>query len=276
MPATRVKLYAWADPAFFQGAPVDHTWVTDFDIQVHVYPDIRAVVAAKKNCWLCWGGYRSAASWRGGSGPIGTQNGSLPLAVCLVAPNADSGLFPPAQGTIFNYGVDGVCHQLANQVLYATGTGSSAPLTVAGARGYVASAFIYGTYGLQKAAWAAKIASCTAKGKPTVTSAGSPPKGPPMPTPPPDDFEVHARTVLSGDPDLLSRLLALRGEVRSLAAHPMQAAAPPSAEFLNMRNQYMLEEAAKVLGPAKFEEVFGFPAGQTINLVDPTVKSGSP
>ena len=63
------------------------------------------------------------------------------------------------RGTVFSYGVDGVCHQLANQVLYATGSGG-APLTMARARGYMASTFIYGTYGLQHAAWANKLASC--------------------------------------------------------------------------------------------------------------------
>ena len=37
--------------------------------------------------------------------------------------------FFPARGTIFTYGVDGVCHQLANQAHYATSTAAcSKPL----------------------------------------------------------------------------------------------------------------------------------------------------
>jgi hypothetical protein len=30
-------LYAWATPAFYSEAPVDHTWVTDYDNQVDDY-----------------------------------------------------------------------------------------------------------------------------------------------------------------------------------------------------------------------------------------------
>ena len=64
------------------------------------------------------------------------------LAKCLVAPNANSQTVAAARGTIFTYGIDGVCHQLANQVLYATGIGAVAPLTVRNARGYIASTFL--------------------------------------------------------------------------------------------------------------------------------------
>jgi hypothetical protein len=34
----------------------------------------------------------------------------------------------------------------------------------------------------------------------------------------------------------------------------------------------MLDEAARILGPQKFEEIFGFPPGAKIDLVDPTIK----
>ncbi len=91
--------------------------------------------------------------------------------------------------------------------------------------------------------------------------------------PPPDDFEAHARDVLSDDPELLSRLLSLRGEVQSLAAHRIPSLAPPPPEMLNSRNQHLLDEAARLLGPEKFEKVFGFPPGERINLVDPSLFS---
>jgi hypothetical protein len=52
-------------------------------------------------------------------------------------------------GTTFTYGVDGVCHQLANQALYATSIGGAAPLTVARASGYWVSTAIYGSHGLR-------------------------------------------------------------------------------------------------------------------------------
>jgi hypothetical protein len=47
--------------------------------------------------------------------------------------------------------MDGVCHQLSNQILFATKTDSKAPLTVKDARGYWYSNFRYGTYGAAKA-----------------------------------------------------------------------------------------------------------------------------
>lgn len=270
--ATTTTLYAWATPAFVNGSPVDHTWVTTYDNTKFNYPAIGDVIAAKKFYWFCWGSYHPAGGTPGNpTGALGYQRGSLALASCLVTPNADSRTVPGARGTIFTYGVDGVCHQLANQVLYATG-GPGAPLTVRRARGYVASAFLYGTYGLQHAAWAAKIASCTS----TVKTAGGPRPmtimGAGMPKPDlPDDFEIHARDVLADQPELLSKLLSLRGQVHTFAATPIPGISPPPAEMLNSRNQHLLDEAARLLGPKKFQEVFGFPAGEKINLVDPSL-----
>jgi hypothetical protein len=34
----------------------------------------------------------------------------------------------------------------------------------------------------------------------------------------------------------------------------------------------MLDQAAKLLGPQRFEEIFGFPPDQKIDLVDPSIK----
>src|SRR5437879_4160032 len=126
-----VLLYAWTVPAFTSGSPVDHTWVTTYDNRVNVYPNDAAVIAAQQFYWYCWGAFHP----NGGTpsipdGFIGSQTGDLALAQCLVQVNADSRTVPAARGTIFIYGVDGVCHQLANQVLYATGTSTVPQLTV--------------------------------------------------------------------------------------------------------------------------------------------------
>lgn len=281
MAAASTTLYAWAVPAFVNGSPVDHTWVTNFDNQKNSYPKIADVIATKKFYWFCWGSYHPAGKIPGNpTGALGSQRGSLAFASCLVTPNADSRTVPGARGTIFTYGVDGVCHQLANQVLYATGLGKVAPLTVSGARGYAASTFIYGTYGLQHAAWAAKIASCGASSKalsvsgtwtgPRPVGGGQSPSGG-APMQEPDDFTKHASKVLADEPELLSRLLSLRSEVQMFAAQRMPASLPPPPEYLNSRNQHLLEEAALLLGPEKFEKVFGFKPGEKINLVDPTL-----
>lgn len=279
--AASTLFYAWAVPAFFNGAPVDHTWVTTFDNRVTPYPNDTAVAAAHQNYWYCWGSFHPT----GGTpaipdGFLGSQNGSLALAQCLVQVNADSRTVSAARGTIFTYGVDGVCHQLANQVLYATGSGGSAQLTVQRARGYGVSTFIYGTYGLQHAAWAAKIAAC---GNVALTGAGGPagvttmagdaggagPAGP-------DEFEVRAREVLGADNPRLHDLLRLRTDVHRFVAQGWPGSGQPSAEALNSRNQHMIDEAARLLTPDQFQSLFGIAPGEKINLVDETINEQAP
>lgn len=269
---TGTTLFAWAVPAFTANAPVDHTWVTTYDNRVTPYPSIEEVAAAGEFYWYCWGSFHaSGGTPNNPTGFLGQQSGNPVLARCLVDPNADSRTVPAARGTIFTYGVDGVCHQLANQVLYATGAGSAAPLTVSEARGYMASVFIYKKYGLQEEAWLNQIAKC----------GGQLPSGPPMaataPGTPmsgsPDDFEAHAREVLKhDDPKLLSDLLSLRADVQRFSAQRWPGVTAPDAETLNARNQHMLDQAAKLLGPQRFEAIFGFAPDQKINLVDPSIK----
>ena len=270
--ASQSPLFAWAVPAFTTGSPVDHTWVTTYDNRITPYPTVQAVIQAGAFYWYCWGSFHP----RGGTpinpdGFLGQQAGDLALAQCLVAPNADSQTVPAARGTIFTYGVDGVCHQLANQVLYATGIGGVAPLTVHRARGYMASTFIYGTYGLQHAAWANKIAACSGRGPQIAMATG----GAAMPGQP-DDFETRARQVLEGeDPKLLSDLLALRADTHRFAAQRWPGATPPSAETLNARNQHLLTQAAQLLGPSHFKKIFGFSPDEQVQLVDPTIKQSN-
>lgn len=271
--AAGTKLYAWAIPAFMEGAPVDHTWVTNFDNHKFNYPAIAAVIAAKLSCWYCWGSYHpTGGAPENPTGALGSQNGNLAFAACLVAPNADSQTVPTARGTIFRYGVDGVCHQLANQVLYSTGTGGVAPLTVRKARGYAASSFIYGTYGLEHAAWIAKIASCGAASKTAPATVHWTTGGNGMQKKAdPDEFTAHASNILADEPQLLSQLLSLRAEVQSFVAHHIPGSVPPPAEMLNSRNQHLMDEAARLLGSEKFEKVFGFKPEEGIHLVDPSL-----
>jgi hypothetical protein len=265
--ATIARLFAWAVPAYVSESPVDHTWVTTYDNRLNAYSTIQDVITAGQRYWYCWGSFHP----QGGTpinptGYLGDQNGDVDVASCLVKPNADSQVDPAARGTIYTYGLDGVCHQLANQVLYATALGGAAPLTVRNARGYMASTFIYGTYGLQHAAWAAKIATCGASA-PRVATVGAT-------TMPgfPDDFEARAREVLGGeDPKLLSELLALRSDTHQFVMQRWPGYTPPDAATLNARNQHLIEQAAVLLGPERFTAIFGFAPGQKINLIDPTI-----
>lgn len=150
--AAIVKLFAWVVPVW-AGAIVDHTWVTTYDNRQTVYTNDSQVAQAGEFYWYCWGSFcASGGTPDNVTGYLGEQSADLGLAQCLVKANADSRTDPAARGTIFIYGVDGVCHQLANQVLFATSVGGAAPLTVKSARGYIASAFVYGTYGLNSTA----------------------------------------------------------------------------------------------------------------------------
>jgi len=272
-------LWAWAVPAWFSDSPLDHTWVTDFDNRVTSYPAIGDVIAAGKTNWFCWGDYHA----KGGTpeladGYLGSQAGGVGLTTCLVAPNLPSKGNRAAQGTIFSYGVDGVCHQLANQVLWSTKGGASVPLTVRQARGYRISCFLFGTYGRQTVAWRSKVASC---------SGG--PGGPeslamhPADVTPDDEFATRAREVL-GATDAqgkLARLLALRGAAVQtadtlrlrVASETMMA---PSAAELNAHHNDVLREAAEILSADEFRALFGIEPGQRFELVDPDMLERGP
>ena len=274
--APSVSLYAWAIPAWSSDSPVDHTWVTTYDNQVHPYNTIADVVVAGQSFWYCWGSFHP----QGGTpvnptGALGQQAGNLKLAQCLVQPNADSNTSAAARGTIYTYVVDGVCHQLANQVLYATADGSVPPLTVSKARGYPLSSFIYGTYGLQQTAWAAKVAACSGTqllararlGGSVIAASG---EGVAM-----DEFEKRATELLVTEPAKLASLLRLRGEVQRFAAQSWPGTGQPSAEALNARNQHFIDEAAKLLGPEHFRRLFGAEPGAKVTLVDPQIAAAA-
>jgi hypothetical protein len=273
--AGSTMLYAWTVPAYFSESPVDHTWVTTYDNRANAYQTDADVVAAGQFYWYCWGSFHPAGGTPiNPTGFIGSQAGDLALARCLVLANADSGTTPAARGTIFVYGVDGVCHQLANQVLYATGP-LLKPLTVRMARGYMASTFIYGTYGLQHTAWASKIAACSGVRLTPAGSGGAMMAAGAGGSGGPDDFEARASEVLGpGDPKLLD-LLRLRSDVHQFAARAWPGTGQPSAEALNARNQHMLDEAAKLLGPEKFKLIFGFSPGEKIDLVDKEITNAA-
>jgi len=261
-------LYAWVVPAYSSGSPVDHTWVTTYDSRQHPYPDIAAVKKAGEANWYCWGSFHRKGGTPGNAdGFIGSKAGDRGIADCLVLPNADSKTNAAARGTIFTYGIDGVCHQLANQVLYATKANGSPPMTVKAARGYAISTFLYGTYGLQHAAWQSKLLTCAGERPMTMMPSGVEERVEHLP----DDFENHARQVLSDKPELLHKLLALRTEVNTFAAQKVPGFFPPDAALLNARNQHLLDQAAALLGPDEFRNVFGIEAGERIDIVDPTV-----
>ena len=90
----------------------------------------------------------------------------------------------------------------------------------------------------------------------------------------PDDFERRAREVLGQGDQRLLDLLRLRSDVQQFTARAWPGTSQPSAEALNARNQHMLDEAAKLLGPDDFKSIFGIAPGEKIDLVDKEI-SGS-
>lgn len=255
------ELFAWAVPAWFE-ALIDHTWVTTYDNRKTPYPDVSEVADAGQFYWYCWGSFDK----KGGSpgipkGFLGKQSGNLGLAKCLVQANVTCQESAAARGTIFIYGVNGVCHQLANQALYATGTGRKKPLTVSKSRGYWLSLHVYGTYGWDTVSWGNKLASCGAIDATTVVAG---------PTPMTDEFEERARKMFGrDDPKLLANFLALRAEISHSVSQKWPGSTPPSAEALNARNRALFEQAAILLGRERFKRFFGFEPDQKIDLVDP-------
>ena len=271
MPTSKT-LYVWATPAFADGSPVDHTWVTSFDNRAGNYPDIAAVVAAKEDYWYCWGDYHAKGGTPNNpSGFLGSQGGDVDLSVCLVQSNAECASTYAARGTIFTYGVDGVCHQLANQALYSTGA-AGGTLTVAKARGYLVSSAIYGTYGLQQAAWRNKVVACsgaTTSARGRRAKAGTKMRAKPI-APSPDEFEERVAKVLGPDRvSLAAQLLHLRAQFHTTAALQAHATHVPAAEELNERNQRFLDDAAKILPAKDYEKIFGVKPGEKIRLVRP-------
>lgn len=247
--AALVRLYAWAVPGFFSTSPVDHTWVTTYDNRIDRFENVQRVVKAKQCFWFCWGDFHD----RGGTpvsetGFLGELQGNLAQARCLVQPNEGSKDVVAARGTIFRYGRDG-----------------RQPLTVAGARGYMFSSFRYGSYGTNNVAWRKKLDACGPGGRKT----GSERRSKRM-TQKPDDFETRARDVLKGENrELLPKLLALRTQTQRLSSQQWLKSSEPTAGEINARNQEMFDRAADLLGPENFRKIFGAPAHEEVNLVDP-------
>jgi hypothetical protein len=274
-------LYSWSVPAFSNRSPVDHVWVTDYDIRISRYSTIDEVIRHEVNYWYCWGRYHSVdEDPRRQDWLIGNKAFDLTLARCICLENVPSNLDTDAQGTIFTYGYDGVCHQLANQVLWSTAVRGSAPLTVARVRGYRLSEAVYGTYGLNIADWVSKRNGCA----PQVASQSGPPRwriigrGGGMPggqRDPDDEFSRHVRDVLKAKgaseraDKLLTRRKELQNTLRNMREADEQAGGLTNFEALNQQQQIFFDDAAKLLGDKLFEEVFGIPPTQAVNLVDP-------
>lgn len=101
------QLIGYALPAI--KPPFDHTYVVSSD--GHVWPCCGRAVGGRIIC---------------------AGRGELAIACCLAQSDLLAGVI---------YGVTGMCHQIANRILYPAAT------TVANARGYRVSVVVFGEYG---------------------------------------------------------------------------------------------------------------------------------
>lgn len=158
---THTSLKAWGRPLSQFNVPIvknlDHTWVTDFDVEVdpQKQPDPPDDWEPPLRYWYCWGRTHEIASHALGAklGETDTANAISPQNTPAVETGKSQYEPSATSGSIVYYGLDGVCHMVANQVLCATGTPDTEPLRVKQAKGYSVSTFLFTTYGLNTALW---------------------------------------------------------------------------------------------------------------------------
>lgn len=273
-----ITLYAWARPVQagdygftpeMKGIDpkklVDHTWVTSYDNRLQPYQSIGAVIENNAAYWYCWGVFHpKGQSATLPDGFLGQAPASLPHAACLCEPNADSDQ-EAARGTIFTYGLDGVCHQLANQVLWATRLNGNTPQTVRLARGYWLSNAIYGTYGrLHASTWKQKKTQCQSALEAQLDSDDV------------DDFETHLRESLGQNlveetvQDLLLQRTQLMESIANLKSGKL-AKDVLTAEQINKQARDFQSFAASRLSEEQYMRVFGVSPGEILDVVNPAL-----
>ena len=259
-----VTLYAWVNPLSATKL-LDHTWVTSYNNRENEYSDIDAVEAAGVDYWYCWGIFHPTGSTEDyPDGMLFSTQGDEAFSKCLVEPNAKCEDSDAAKGTIFTYGVDGVCHQLANQVLYGAQSNGVAPL-VSDARGYILSSALYGDYGRQHSAWTAQIAACTSESC-EVATAGEDEMS--------DHFMNHVAKVLPGDDEALAQIADFRAQLQTHVTASL-GSDEPSADDLNAANRKALQGLEEQIGAEKFLAIFGHSASEAPDLVDPDMLAAS-
>lgn len=273
------QLTAYVRDAFIDGSPADHTWVEGSD---GAY-------------WYCWGEMKPA------DGTLLTQAANIACAKCLVRPDVRSEDDVAARGTILVYGVHGVCHQLANQVLWSTGVNGSAPRNVKGARYYNVSSALYTAYGIRWQAWRALRRNC--------------PFSTPSNATPADDVELASRSQRRGESDMHGREQSevskridqvededplfdpFPARARAAGVDPANVAAlvkrraqlwdqlrearerTSGADFartVNYLNNGFLRYAAEMLTREQYVGLFDTNPGTDVNLVDPEIAERQP
>jgi hypothetical protein len=254
------QAYVWVTPAFSRYSPVDHTWVTSYDNRLNSFDTISKVARAGEHYWYCRGSFHATGCTpKRPDGFVYNQAINSAIAICLVDENN-----PKAGGTIKHYGIDGVCHQVSNQVIYPAPNRHYDPLKKLKIRGYSASTAIYGRYGRKVSEWSQRTARCIPQ-----TSY----KQPPMSL-----FVQRATAVLqlpvasNTMRSLESLRLSLLSEIDEIGYKPPDDHESPEnkADAINDRIHSYLFKTSEFMRdvPEKFYKIFGVKIGEKIDLVD--------
>lgn len=250
--ATVPELRAYANPIGFLAKEADHTWVTNYSATPscpNPVPDY----------WYSTGSCHPSGNDHAPQ-LLAREPANISMAECIARPNITT--FDPGPPTArIVYGIDGVCHQIANRILAATP--NAQPVTVKGAHGYTISRFVYGTYGTMRQ-WQQLQHDCHVTAAKPLASAA----------------EVHA-LVEEAHVRLTAEQLAtvekehdiLQTKIHSIgeAAMAGRIKATDVATQVNEAVNSSLKHLAETLGSKNFEAIFDWRASETIELVNPEV-----
>ncbi len=252
-----MKLYAWVKPAFVTGAPVDHTWVTTYDSGVTMYNSIEELATAGEHYWFCRGDFHKLGVSDSFAGGQILQVPFHPGSLCLVKPDDQASC-----GTVVDYGIDGVCHQIANQVLFPAGG------KVTDARGYKLSSAIFGTFGRRAGEWQDNCGQCNMLSI-AIARSSRPPRFKPL-------LASRARYFFEGGTTVALQMSQLTDALHldidqiGFAAPTRHETAQARAEALNRRISAFLQDVAEtVQNDDFFRPAFGLEPGDEVNLIDP-------
>lgn len=154
-------IYVWARPLSQSKhsmiSHLDHTWVTTYPLEINPEkqsdPDPSTI--PPENYWYCWGRVHMVASHQITTTEIDIETACGIVPANIKASDTDTPNYEPSDkaGAIEYYGLDGLCHQLTNQILVITGSADRKPYRVQNAHGYPLATFSFGNYGLNNEAW---------------------------------------------------------------------------------------------------------------------------
>lgn len=227
----------------------DHTWVTDYS-----QPECPDGGAPRSRYWYATGKCHPVPGDRPRA--LASAPADLNLASCIAKPDESTFTAGPATARI-RYGIDGVCHQISNRVLWATSVGGATPVTVEGARGYGVSRFAYGTYGTPFQ-WKALQADC---GVPSSDDASLTTEIQRL---------ITRRLGATAASDKAAAIMAEHGRLRNsleeLGRNSQLSRGQVAAEANRAINR-SLAELGKTMTAEEFERFFDWPRGREIVLV---------